>query len=199
MSSSFKRAVSVFVMGYCFFAAPVVFGEVIEQKLDRVDVFTKSTAVNFQRDLDVAGKPWVRTPYSAVSGSSFKACQNTGTRGLYCLNVDSAGNHTVRRWPDPLQSTADSGDELFNCKDGTLGLDTAGICAAMTVDFGGNIWIAGRQGTVYSLIKIVAADAATGPFARVPMRLAGSCRSIFRTSTRLRPVRMRRRLSRTAG
>jgi hypothetical protein len=118
-------------------------------------------------DTDEVTRPWVSEEYLAVagtsaSGTSFTACQNTATRGLYCLD----GNK-IRRWPNPEKATtldpAVDGAELFNCSNAAFALDTGATCTALAVDLGGNIWLAGKKKSKFSLFKIVEGSCPTDP------------------------------------
>ncbi|HWJ06437.1 MAG TPA: hypothetical protein VNS57_11725, partial [Steroidobacteraceae bacterium] len=130
-------------------------GEFSEQRLDRVDVIEAQGATNVAVDVDAqtAAKPWVATDYAAVSGTAFTACQNTSTRGLYCLD----GN-AVRHWPNPEKLpplTSVDGRELFNCSNTVFAFDRDNVCTALTVDLGGNLWVAGKKKSKFSLFKVV--------------------------------------------
>jgi hypothetical protein len=135
--------------------AQATLGEFSEQRLDRVDVIEAQGATNVALDVDAqtAAKPWVATDYVAVSGTAFTACQNTSTRGLYCLD----GN-TVRHWPNPEKApplAPVDGRELFNCSNAVFAFDRDNVCTALTVDLGGNLWVAGKKKSKFSLFKVV--------------------------------------------
>jgi hypothetical protein len=79
------------------------------------------------------------------------ACQGTGTRGLYCLDIDltvpASPVTVVLRWQnpdkDPIPSTA-----ITCAKFGLV------ACTGATVDLGGTLWVAGQTpGGTYSLFK----------------------------------------------
>jgi hypothetical protein len=121
--------------------------EIVQQKLDRVDVFSSTSAQGI-----------IPEPISfGVAGAGITACQNTATAGLYCLD-----NGSVRRWPDPekfptpLQPVVS--ETLFTCANPDLGLDRGGVCTAMTVDRMGHIWLAGKRKSAFSLLKVVRKD-----------------------------------------
>lgn len=144
-------------------AQPVV-SEFSEQKLDRVDVIERSGATNVALDIEAQTdpKPWVATDYPAVASTTgFTACQNTSTRGIYCLD----GN-VIRRWPNPEKMpplAPVDGRELFNCGNSVFGFDRDNVCTAMTVDLAGNIWIAGKKKSKFSLFKVVAGACPSTP------------------------------------
>lgn len=157
----FRRHVLAGALGLlCACSGPAAFGqatlgEFSEQRLDRVDVIEAQGATNVALDVDAqsAAKPWVATDYAAVSGTAFTACQNTSTRGLYCLD----GN-TVRHWPNPEKApplAAVDGRELFNCGNAVFAFDRDNVCTALTVDLGGNLWVAGKKKSKFSLFKVV--------------------------------------------
>jgi hypothetical protein len=140
--------------------------EFSEQRLDRVDVVSLQRAFNLTVKTGDLARPWVSEEYPAVvstsvAATSFTACQNTATRGLYCLD----GNK-IRRWPNPEKATtlnpAVDGAELFNCSNAAFALDTGGICTALAVDLGGNLWIAGKKKNKSSLFKVVEGGCPTG-------------------------------------
>jgi len=95
-----------------------------------------------------------------ISGSDFRACKLTAIDGLFCLD-----GKIVRNWPNP-SITVDVGGQpvvpsfdVVNCEDPALGLDArkADTCTGLTVDLGGNIWLAGKnKGKTHSLIQLVA-------------------------------------------
>ena len=64
------------------------------QTLDRVDIIYPTDADNVAIDTTIAGRPWVASDYG-MAGTSFTQCQNTATRGMYCLD----GN-VVRLFPN---------------------------------------------------------------------------------------------------
>lgn len=121
-------------------------GELVQQQLDRLDAFSRTAAQNIL--------PAPPVSY-AVSGTAFSSCQNTSTRGMYCLDGNS-----VRRWSKP--ETSSSSTELFSCANPLLGLDKGGVCTALAVDLAGNIWLAGKKNNAYSLIKVVEGTSCPG-------------------------------------
>lgn len=99
-----------------------------------------------------------------IRGADLRACQLTAFDGLFCLD-----GKDIRTWPTP--SYLDDGAaepesfEFVSCTDGTLGLDTrkSDTCTGMTVDFEGNLWLAGKnKGKTHSLIKIVPLEEING-------------------------------------
>jgi len=132
--------------------------EYSEQRLDRVDVILTTGADNIYVDttkLVGSGpdRPWIEKPYTATA-TSLSVCQNTGTRGLYCLD----GNKIVN-WPNPeLKTTGtqlNTGIELYNCGNTLVfGFDRDNVCTALAVDLGGNVWIAGKKKSKFSLFKV---------------------------------------------
>ena len=142
--------------------------EYSEQRLDRVDVATSQRAFNVAVDTDLATRPWVSEEYPAITATSvpstsFTTCQNTSTRGFYCLD----GNK-VRRWPNPEKDATEvvptvDGVELFNASNAAFALDTGSAFTALAVDLGGNLWLAGKKKSKFSLFKVVAGACPTGP------------------------------------
>jgi hypothetical protein len=152
--------------GASFAQAQATLADFSEQRLDRVDVVSLQRAFEVSINQDLATKPWVSTEYPAVvntsvPGTSFTACQNTATRGLYCLD----GNK-VRRWPNPEKTTgldpAVDGVELFNCSNAAFALDSGATCTALAVDLGGHLWLAGKKKSKFSLFRVVEGDCPKG-------------------------------------
>lgn len=148
--------------------ATVVFGqaapaEFSEQRLDRVDVIEARGASNVAIDIDVqsVSKPWVAMDYAAVSGMHFTACENTATRGMYCLDGNS-----IRHWPNPDKKPPlepVDGRELFDCSNAAFAFDRISLCTGFAVDLDGNFWLAGRRGWKASLVKVVAGACPSTP------------------------------------
>lgn len=127
-----------------------------EQRLDRVDVIHATGADNIYVDTTKSAKPWDQKQYTAT-GSNLSVCQNTGTRGLYCLD----GNKIVN-WANPESQVA--GTELFNCGNkAVFAFDNDNVCTAMAVDLAGNVWIAGKKKSKFSLFKVTERASATCP------------------------------------
>jgi hypothetical protein len=83
---------------------------------------------------------------------TLRSCQNTGTRGLYCLDYDpGTGKSVVMRWQNPDKEP--TGYIAVRCED--LGLYD---CTAMTVNLAGHIFLAGQQtannATSWVLVKL---------------------------------------------
>ena len=73
--------------------------DVIEQTLDRADVFSRTKAQG------VSPTPLT---YAVTATTAFTECQNTSTRGMFCLD----GN-VVRNWPDP-EKAPEASSTLFS-------------------------------------------------------------------------------------
>jgi hypothetical protein len=149
-------------------ATETVRAQTVDQRLDSITVFG-------QGDVGagvIAGKARgvVQTPtlkqvyYSAdplfptveipLQGThTLRACQGTGTRGLYCLDYNPAGGASaVLRWQNPDKDPAPQVEVA--CTD--LGLVD---CTAMTVNLRGHLFVAGQKtagnATSYSLFKLI--------------------------------------------
>jgi len=90
------------------------------------------------------------------ASATFAACQRAADRCMYCLpNIFPSGN-TIRQ---PVSRWSDTGSykAMFDCTDPTLGLDTkkANPCTALSATLGGDIWLGGRYGSAYSIIRVV--------------------------------------------
>ena len=103
-----------------------------------------------------------------ITGSEFNTCKLTALGGLFCLD-----GKVVRNWPNPARQI-DPGDgsapfvaslDVVDCRDAALGLDTKKeTCTGMTVDYDGNVWLAGKnKGKTHSLIKLVKSEASPCP------------------------------------
>ena len=136
--------------------------QTVDQRLDSVTVFGQAGATGKARGI-------VQTPmleqvyYSAnpltpnveipLQGThTLRSCQNTGTRGLYCLDYDpGTGKSVVMRWQNPDKEP--TGYIAVRCED--LGLYD---CTAMTVNLAGHIFLAGQQtannATSWVLVKL---------------------------------------------
>ena len=127
--------------------------QVIQQVLDRVAVFNRGTALEMKFDA-----PDERPPdfynFDLVESSGLGSCQLNGSRGLYCLD-----GRDVRRWQDPADGGP--GQVEFSCANSALQLDVrrADTCSAIAVAQNGDVWISGRRGSAYQLIKLVRKDA----------------------------------------
>ena len=83
--------------------------DVIEQTLDRADVFSRTKAQG------VSPTPLT---YAVTATTAFTECQNTSTRGMFCLD-----DNVVRNWPDP-EKAPEASSTLFACSDPAFALDT---------------------------------------------------------------------------
>ena len=119
--------------------------QTVDQRLDSVTVFGQAGATGKARGI-------VQTPmleqvyYSAnpltpnveipLQGThTLRSCQNTGTRGLYCLDYDpGTGKSVVMRWQNPDKEP--TGYIAVRCED--LGLYD---CTAMTVNLAGGRYL----------------------------------------------------------
>lgn len=118
------------------------------QTLDRVTVFGSTRLVEMGfNDATVRNPDF--SPLTAVAQSQFTSCQTSNGAGLFCLD-----GKVVRNWPEPKNSSTSM--IPFSCADTALGLDTkrSDTCTSVTVDLSGNLWIAGRKNSAYSLFKI---------------------------------------------
>ena len=90
------------------------------------------------------------------AGATFAACQRSSSRDTYCLLNSFPSGNTIRQ-PVSRWSPGGSYESLFDCTDPKLGLDTkkANPCTTLSATLGGDIWLGGRQGTSYSIIKVV--------------------------------------------
>jgi hypothetical protein len=100
--------------------------------------------------------------YLGIEGTALQACKLTAFNGLFCLD-----GKIVRNWPHPATQVVIDNEEVvvssdvLTCENNTLGLDDnkANTCTGMTVDFDGNIWLAGKnKGKSHSLIKVAKKD-----------------------------------------
>ena len=90
------------------------------------------------------------------AGATFAACQRSASRDTYCLLNSFPSGNTIRQ-PVSRWSASGNYESLFDCTDPKLGLDTkkANPCTTLSATLGGDIWLGGRQGTSYSIIKVV--------------------------------------------
>ena len=117
-----------------------------EQTLDQVDAF--SNGVVQEMGFDRPSLPSASA--LPLSGSSLRSCKLTAS-GLYCLETRDDGKQVVRQWKEPQKP---SFVDRFACDDTSLGFD-AGTCTGLTVDLSGALWVSGRKGANYSLVKVV--------------------------------------------
>lgn len=137
--------------------------DVVQQVLDRVVVYNGGTAVEMQFDDPEARAPYFYN-YDLDASVGLRSCQLNGTRGLYCLDGLS-----VRRWQDPAEGGP--GEVEFRCDNEALTVARKRIdsCSAMAVAQNGDVWVSGRRGTAYSLIRLHEKD------------LDGNCRPYSRS------------------
>jgi hypothetical protein len=132
----------VAVAGSCAVSAQTI------QTLDRTIIFGKTNVLQAEFGDPARAFDFALLNVQPVTG--FTACQITATRGLYCLD-----GREVRNWPD-LELANGTGTLVMSCADTALDLDlrTPETCTAMTVDQAGAIWLAGKKGNAYNLIKV---------------------------------------------
>jgi hypothetical protein len=136
-------------------SAIVVSGEVGAQANQRLDSINVYGGVRAQGILQTPALTEVYYTSDAQGNAGpplagthdLKSCQGTGPRGLYCLDVDGSAS-SVLRWANPDEVATATTE--FTCAN--LGLTN---CTSITVDLGGNVWVAGQRGTTYSLVKAV--------------------------------------------
>jgi hypothetical protein len=159
MAARLPRVVvgSVFALLAC--AGSSAWGQALgpQQVLERLAVFNADAVLEMSVDGSGITAPDF-TDYGVTAATGFTACQLHPTRGLYCLD-----GREVRRWPDPTLGGV--GAVEFSCANPSLPIDVArsDVCSTMTVAPDGSVWISGRRGTTYRLIKLV------------PRRGDGSC------------------------
>lgn len=149
--STFKLRAAFLMVCACL---PVVAGAQATaepvQTLDSVSVSSSAPSKALEMGFD---DPLVRNPdfkaYAAASTSGgFKSCQKTSSRGLFCLD-----GKVVKNWSNLADTSAET---LFSCEDAALGLDKrSDTCTSMSVNLAGEIWLAGKEGSAYTLIKVV--------------------------------------------
>ncbi len=134
----------------------------VTQTLDSVDAVAGRSALDmrFSDPLRTTAQPYdYKLPYAAAeaTGFGFVACQRSANRDLYCLlnsyvGTDGKLTQPVRRWTE-----SGSTEDLFSCTDPALVLDgkRSNPCTSLTVDLAGNVWLGGRDGSAYSVIKVV--------------------------------------------
>jgi len=159
MAARLPRVVvgSVFALLTC--AGSSAWGQALgpQQTLERLAVFNSGAVLEMSVDGSGITSPDF-TDYGVTAANSFTACQLHPTRGLYCLD-----GREVRRWPDPTLGGV--GAVEFSCANPSLPIDVArsDVCSTMTVAPDASVWISGRRGTTFKLIKLV------------PRRDDGSC------------------------
>jgi hypothetical protein len=159
MAARLPRVVvgSVFALLTC--AGSSAWGQALgpQQVLERLAVFNSGAVLEMSVDGSGITSPDF-TDYGVTAANGFTACQLHPTRGLYCLD-----GREVRRWPDPTLGGV--GAVEFSCTNPSLPIDVArsDVCSTMTVAPDASVWISGRRGTTFKLIKLV------------PQRADGSC------------------------
>ena len=118
------------------------------QTLDQVDAFSATKVLEMA--FDQPPPPFSELALGSPAGLA--ACKLAAS-GLYCL-ASSSGVQVVRQWKLPLAGPGGSPVDRFSCADSGLGLD-GGSCTGLTVDLSGAIWVAGKKGNNYSLVKLV--------------------------------------------
>jgi len=142
----------------------------VTQTLDSVDAITAKTVLEMHVD---ANPPDECAPddYACVNTSlpssgtllpgipasaTFAACQRAADRRMYCLLNSFPSGNTIRQ---PVSRWSDTGsyEAMFDCTDPTLALDKkkANPCTTISATLGGDIWLGGRYGTAYSIIRVV--------------------------------------------
>ena len=159
MAARLPRVVvgSVSVLLAC--AAGSVFGQSLgpQQVLERLAVFNGGAVLEMSVDGSGITSPDF-SDYGVTPVTGFTACELHPRRGLYCLD-----GREVRRWADPTLGGV--GAVEFSCANPSLPIDVArsDVCSTMTAAPDGSVWISGRSGTTFKLIKLV------------PRRADGSC------------------------
>jgi hypothetical protein len=136
-------------------AAGSAFGQALDpqQVLERLAVFNGGSVLEMSVDGSGITSPDF-TDYGVTPVTGFTTCELHPRRGLYCLD-----GREVRRWADPTLGGV--GAVEFSCANPSLPIDVArsDVCSTMTVAPDGSVWISGRRGTTYKLIKLVPRDA----------------------------------------
>jgi hypothetical protein len=144
---------SVFALLTC--AGSGAWGQALgpQQVLERLAVFNGNAVLEMSVDGSGLTSPDF-TDYGVTAATGFTACQLHPTRGLYCLD-----GRDVRRWQDPTLGGV--GAVEFSCANPSLPIDVtrSDVCSTMAVAPDGSVWISGRRGTTFRLIKLVPRDA----------------------------------------
>ena len=122
------------------------------QTLDQVDAFDSANVLEMLFDRQNPSSQPDFSPLALGSPAGLAACKLAAS-GLYCLANGSAGQ-VVRQWVLPLSGAGGSPVNRLSCADGALGLDED-TCTGLTVDMSGAIWVSGKKGSNYSLVKVV--------------------------------------------
>lgn len=149
--------------------SPIARADVV-QTLDSVDAITNKSVLELRVDttppdacapddyacvttfLPSSGTLLPGIPASAT----FASCQRAADGRVYCLLNSFPSGSTIRQ-PVSRWSEAGGYEAMFDCTDPALGLDTkkANPCTTISATLGGDIWLGGRQGTAYSILKVV--------------------------------------------
>lgn len=154
------------------------------QTLDSVDAITNKAVLEMHVDSnapdDCAPDDYACINTSLPSGgtllpgipatATFAACQRAADRQMYCLLNSFPSGNTIRQ-PVSRWSETGSYEAMFDCTDPKLGLDTkkANPCTTISATLGGDVWLGGREGSAYSIIKVVE----VGQGAQCPMGFNG--------------------------
>jgi len=167
---------AVFAAG-ALIAASGVFAQ-SSQTLDRTAVFNRTKVLDTHfndaarlDDFSVLG----------ITATGLTHCQLAIDNALYCLD-----GLVIRNWLDPESATG-AGTPIASCTDTKLGLDTnkpADTCPAMTVDQTGAVWLMGKKGNSYTLIKLTPNAACDG----TPLAPGGYCFKFGATSGRVADI-----------
>jgi hypothetical protein len=135
------------------------------QTLDRVNVYNKSNVLEMEFDNPARSFDFATLGVAPATATGFKACQVTASQALYCIDGTE-----VRYWAKSLEASG-VGTRLFGC--GDVGFDSSGAdaCIGVTVDLSGAIWLSGRKGAGYALVRAVPTISGNCP---VGQALAGS-------------------------
>jgi hypothetical protein len=142
----------------------------VTQTLDSVDAITARSVLEMHVD---ANPPDECAPddYACVTtslptsgtllpgipaGATFAACQRASDRRMYCV-LNSFGSGAALRQPVSRWTDAGTYEALFDCSDPAFGFDQAQAnpCGTITTTLGGDVWLSGRTGTTYSIVKVV--------------------------------------------
>ncbi len=126
--------------------AHAVTSDVTVQVLDQFDTFSSLKAKRSSTT------PVVFEDLNSTGATGFRSCQN-GRNGLTCLDGQLARQF---RLPKVLPATpaSDPGRVLFSCLDDAMELDRTAGCQALTVDVGGDVWIAAKKRNSYNLLEL---------------------------------------------
>jgi hypothetical protein len=127
------------------------------QTLDQVDAFDSANVLEMLFDRQNPN-PAIKPDFAALglgSAAGLASCK-LASSGLYCLAKDSETSpQVVRQWVLPLAGPGGSPTNRFRCNDLGFELGESGTCTGLTVDMSGAIWVSGKKGSNYSLVKLV--------------------------------------------